>query len=163
MANEDYVEDPWGAPPTMSTIGVSQRLIGQSPPVRATRKPRLRTSGFLRHNRPGFVYVATAKGAVKIGITHNPDARVRSLRAKLVVALPVVPAAAIDVETMALEMLGRCHLAPSEWVRVPPQEAIDAVRAALDAVGRYRHADPALTEDEARRARIALATANQMV
>lgn len=163
MANEDYVEDPWGAPPTMSSAGVSQILISRAPPVQATRKARIRTSGFLRHDRPGFVYVARAKGMVKIGITNSPEARMRSLRAKLVIAVPVVPAAAIEVETLALEALGRCHLAPSEWVNVPERQAVGAVLSALLAVSRYRHADPALTEDEARRARIALAMKARMV
>lgn len=156
MANEDYVEDPWGAPPTMSNAWTSQATT-RVPPVRATRKPHAKTRGGLKPGQPGFVYVAVARGAVKIGVTSRPDGRARDLRAKMAHVVPVVPAAAIEVETMALDRLGRCHLAPSEWVSATVGEAIAAVDGAMAAVGRYRRVDPAITEDEARRARIALA------
>jgi hypothetical protein len=104
-----------------------------------------------------YVYVAELRGGkIKIGITARLEERMIGLRGKLVFSVAVVRDAAREIETEALRIL-RNSRGDGEVVRMfrTQIEAADAVKRAYAVVGGYRHVDPSITEDEARRARIA--------
>lgn len=89
------------------------------------------------------VYVASAaSGLVKIGMSANPDVRVKNVwtregdGAELVFAMR--SARARVVERVA-HMLLREHRYHGEWFDVTPQAAIDAVAAAVELVEEGRH------------------------
>jgi hypothetical protein len=103
-----------------------------------------------------YVYVAAGKKGVKVGVSASPYARARTLGVKIHCIVEVVHAAALDVEGLALTMLGQYNDTRGEWVLASAEEAEAAVMAARDRVSRYRHADPRLTAEEARLQRIRL-------
>ena len=87
-------------------------------------------------------------------MTARKDQRIRNLAARLIFAVEVVRSAAKEIETHALRLLGQ-GAGDGEYVaRATPSEATFAVKEAFRLVGGYRHVDPALTEDDARKARI---------
>lgn len=117
-----------------------------------------RTGGYLRNPERAWVYVGVARrGAVKIGMTADPARRARSLGVRMALVLEVVPSAAKEVEQEALRMVEAVRR-QGEWFGADENAAIRAVRAAFDAVGRRQHVDPAITADQARKNRVALAT-----
>jgi hypothetical protein len=125
--------------------------------LRTGGKP-IRTVGTLHGASRAWVYVGQARsGAIKIGMSGDPERRCRGLHVRLIHAVEVTPSAAKDVETEALQNLGR-RMGEGEWVQVCAEDGIAAVSAAFASVGRSRHVDPALSEDEARQHRIILAT-----
>lgn len=116
-----------------------------------------RSMGTLSPDLPAWVYVArTKRGKVKIGMSNNPERRAMSLKAELVFAKPVTFIASRDVESRALDIMGRLSK-QTEWVHGTAEQAIEAVNTAWDAVSRYKWTDPAITEAQARKYRIALA------
>lgn len=160
MTDDDDAPDPWAAP-VRAGAWVSQ-ICNHAPPAIALPKPVrqfTRTRGALRKGLPAFVYVAGTDGMAKVGITSNPARRQRALCARVVYATQVQPSAALEVETVALGYLGRSDVQAGEWVRTTIPEAIEAVRRAVAAVSRYCHVDPALSAEDARKMRIALANA----
>lgn len=119
--------------------------------------PKARKRGAdLPADQPAFVYLIrkARDRRIKVGISGNPERRAEHLQSKLVRAWQVVPEAAADVEFEALTIL---RVEDGEWLLGTEAEAIAAVERAIAAVARRRHVDPAITADEARRQRIALA------
>ena len=123
-------------------------------PERIPRK-FLTTVGTIAEDGTAYVYAAaTQDGRIKIGMTARKDQRIRDLAARLIFAVEVVRSAAKEIETHALRLLGQ-GAGDGEYVaRATPSEATFAVKEAFRLVGGYRHVDPALTEDDARKARI---------
>lgn len=110
-----------------------------------------------------WVYVGVSKrGRVKVGITSNLDRRAGELGIRMVRYFPVLPVAALEIETRALVLLDRKR-GDGEWVPNLADEAGAAILAAMDEVRRYRHIDPHLSPDEARLLRIRLATGREAV
>lgn len=102
-----------------------------------------------------FVYVGQGSaGIIKVGMSCNPHRRCRKdFGIDLVGAVKVTREAAKEVETYALRALG-ARSGDTEWVRGRTGiEAMAAVKRARDEVGRFMHADPDLTPEEARIAR----------
>lgn len=129
----------------------------RQPPVTVFGKP-ITTGGRLDPKASqAWVYVATtAEGGVKIGMTSDLDRRSFELGARMTFSVPVVPNAAKAVETEALRRLGRVTW-DSEWVPEVAENAVIAVKSAIEDVRRFRHVDPHLTFEEARKMRIFLA------
>lgn len=119
----------------------------------------IKTTGCLsRKSAYAWIYVATGRGGVvKIGMSGDLNRRADALQATMRFSVPVIPAAARAVETAALRRLGRMS-GDGEWVRDPLETVIQAVEAAMDEIRRFRHVDPHLTFEEARKLRISLAT-----
>ncbi|WP_156878690.1 GIY-YIG nuclease family protein [Roseomonas gilardii] len=141
---------------TSPQSSMSAPMIRVSAYKRKERNP-YRSSGKLSPDLPAWVYVAcTKRGKVKIGMSNNPERRVMSLKASLMFVRPVTFIASRDVESRALDIMGRLT-GQSEWVHGTVEQAIEAVNTAWDAVSRYKWTDPALTEVQARKYRIALA------
>lgn len=166
MDCEDDTPDPWAAPGFL-THSMARWSVGRG--VRSKRRfdrkttERMKTTG-----RPGpgaecFVYIAKTSRAIKVGVTSNVERRMRGLRANLLLALPVVYEAAREVEGHALTILGNRKGKRSEWVIATDEQAMAALRQAWEAVGRYRHVDPALTAEEARQHRIVVASNHALV
>lgn len=160
MADEDYVEDPWAAPDWMSIrVGHLDAPRGSNTPyaVQKRQTNRLRTTGRLAPGKPAVVYVAGQDGRVKVGMTTCVATRECHLGARIRFTMAVVPQAARDVEGLALTKLGRSNMLPGEWVNATLDEAKAAMEKAWADVARYRRVDPDISEEEARRLRIALA------
>lgn len=122
---------------------------------RGNKNP-LTTKGWLKEPERAWVYVGVAQGGkIKIGMSSVPEKRCKDLRVKLFDTVEVTPKAAKQVETQALRNMG-ASVGDTEWVYATPEEGIAAVRAALDTVNRYTHADPSMTSEEARGYRISL-------
>ena len=104
-----------------------------------------------------WVYVATrADGAVKVGMTSDPEARACDLRSVMRLKLEVTQEAARKIETEALRALGR-KKGETEWAPVPLSDALAAVWRARDMAGRSMRVDPSLTDEDARLLRLGLA------
>lgn len=163
MADDETMRDPvvplgpWEAPASLNyAYRIPTRAV---PKARRYKKQarRLKTSGAPRGDGCVVYAVSTAKG-VKIGVSARLGNRIRRLSGRLLAALPVTQSAAREVEARTLEALGRLPEDRSEWVAGKTDEdAVAALHSAWRAVSRYMHVDPALTPDEARRQRIALA------
>jgi hypothetical protein len=158
MANDEYEPTGWDAPRGMSRgRGSWSRMATRGGKALSVWRPTTakRTRGAAGGGEACFVYAAAGRRGIKIGITSDPQKRAKDVRARLVYSLEVVRDAARDVEGLALTMLGRYNDMPGEWAVATEDEAIKALRGAWAAVGRFRHVDPDLTPDEARRQRIA--------
>jgi hypothetical protein len=121
------------------------------------RFPRkfLTTTGYIAKDGTAYVYAAgTRDGLIKIGMTARKNQRIANLNARLIFAVEVVHAAAKEIETHALRLLGHGPGDGEYVARITPSEATFAVKEAFRLVGGYRHVDPAMTEEEARKARI---------
>lgn len=125
------------------------------------RRP-IRTSGRLGKAEHAWVYVGVSpRGRVKVGMSEDPDRRCAAMKIRLFDAVEVVPAAAKEVETEALRILGH-KVHDGEWTERSPEEAIAAVRLAVEAVARCRRVHPDLTEEESRARRVLLAAGGEI-
>ena len=161
MDCDDDTPDAWGAPSYL-TRSMMRWSSGVGRPLSVMTQKRLpmprrkHTTGAPADTGECFVYVAQGRGQIKVGATSNVQSRMRQIRARLLLSIPVTFEAARDVEGMALTMLGRYHDDPGEWVTATAEQGMKALRDAWEAVGRYRRVDPTLTEEEARLRRISL-------
>jgi transcription antitermination factor NusG len=138
--------------------GIRTGAASKVKPFRSAQQP-IRTTGTLRDAERAWVYVGVSRrGAVKVGMSADPDKRCAGLSIRLHYAQEVAPEAAREVETEALRRLGNRKY-DGEWTVELPDDAVAAVMAAYQAVGAYRRVDPDLTDDEARARRISVASA----
>ena len=156
LSNNLLESHPHFKPPVV--IPNPGRLQGNAPPVVkddiAPRGP-ITTIGWLPDEVPAYVYVGAKRdGRLKVGMSIEPENRCRNLGLTMILAHPVMTDAAKAVETDALRRLG-ARAGDGEYVWCEVQQAVDAVKAARDAIGKRFHADPSLTAEEARLQRIA--------
>ena len=140
-----------------SSLGI-RRSGGPGRPVR-TRS--IRTNGRLTSpDGRAWVYVATdQRGRIKIGMTGDPEARAKGLRAVMRLVVEVLPCAAQHVETEALRLLGH-KSGDGEWTHATLDTALAAVWVAKAQAAKVMRVDPSLSEDDARRLRMGLANRN---
>lgn len=121
------------------------------------RRKEILTMGAIPLDGEGFVYVGTSEtGRIKVGMTSDPPGRANALGIEMRFLMPVVPAAAKEVETLTLQLLGHDQ-GDGEWLKSMDLLAVEqAVSTAMSILRRRIWVDPQLTEDDARKARIRL-------
>jgi hypothetical protein len=122
------------------------------------RRKEILTWGAIPVDGDGFVYVGVSPdGRVKVGMTSHLERRGKELGIEMRYWAAVVPQAAREVETEALQILGHVQ-GDGEWLRKQSlQDAIRAIDEAMERLRRRLWVDPHLTEDEARKLRVKLA------
>ncbi len=108
-----------------------------------TRDGRLKPAG----NQPDHIYIFGLIGsdAVKIGISHDPEDRCKSLSNGPHTQLRIILSEFVGSD-VARKIERRCHIMLKarraetgfgrEWFKVSPEEAIRCVRSSIDAVNR---------------------------